>query len=138
MKSALQNACIVLVSCLISIIGVEAGLRIWGPEVLSIGNQQIFHRFDPVLGWALIPHAQGRFSRLEFSYPVEINSLGMWDVEVQSKRPDEFRVAVLGDSFTWGNGAAYGERFTEVVEALNPRINVLNLGVPGYSPVQYL
>ncbi len=138
MKPALQNAGIVLVSCLICIAGIEMGLRIWGPEVLTLGNQQVFHQFDPVLGWALIPHAKGRLSRLEYSYPVNINSLGMWDAEVQSKRPDEFRVVMLGDSFTWGNGVGFGERFTEVVEAVNPRVNVLNLGVPGYSPIQYL
>ena len=133
MKSALQNIGIVAVACLISLAGIEAGLRIWGPELLVIGNQRIFHKFDPVLGWALTPHAEGRFSRLEFSYPVKINSRGMWDGEIASKRPDEFRVAVLGDSFTWGSGVGYGERFTEVVEFRDPRINVLNFGVPGYS-----
>jgi lysophospholipase L1-like esterase len=47
-------------------------------------------------------------------------------------------VAFLGDSFTWGVGAAYGERFTEVVERLDPKIDALNFGVSGYAPVQYL
>ena len=35
-------------------------------------------------------------------------------------------------------GAAYGDRFTEVVERLDPKINALNFGVSGYSPIQYL
>ncbi len=137
MKTTLQNP-VVLASCLIALAGIEGALRIWGPDVLAMGNQYVFYRFDPVLGWSNLPGAKGQFSRLEFSYPVEINAIGMWDREVAPKRSDEFRVAVLGDSFTWGIGAAYGERYTEVVEALDPRINVLNFGVAGFSPIQYL
>ena len=62
----------------------------------------------------------------------------MWDAEVPPKAENEFRVAVLGDSFTSGLGAGYGERFTEVVEARNRRINVLNFGVTAFSPIQYM
>jgi len=138
MKSVLQNAALFLTASLIALGGIELGLRIWGPDVLAIGNQFVFFQFDPVLGWDNLPNAQGRFSRTEFSYPVKINSDGMWDDEVKPKAPDEFRVAVLGDSFTWGIGAAYGERFTEVVEARDRNVNVLNFGVSGFSPIQYL
>ena len=59
----------------------------------------------------------------------------MWNLGITDKRKDEFRVAFLGDSFTWGVGTPYGERFTEIVESLNPKINALNFGVTGYSPV---
>lgn len=138
MKSTLQNAALFLISCLIALGGVEAGLRIWGPDVLAMGNQYVFYHFDPVLGWDNLPNMQGQFSRSEFSYPVKVNSNGLWDAEIKPKQPGEFRVAVLGDSFTWGLGVAYGERFTEVAEALEPKINVLNFGVSGYSPIQYL
>jgi hypothetical protein len=138
MKTFLQNIGLMLVACFIAFAGIEAGMRIWGPDVLVLGNQSVFFRFDPVLGWANLPNMHGQFSRLEFSYPVQINSDGMWDSELADRRKNEFRVAFLGDSFTWGVGAAYGERFTEVVETLNPRINALNFGVTGYSPVQYL
>ena len=138
MKAKLLNLAVVLVSCLIALAGIEVALRIWGPDVLAMGNQYVFYRFDPVLGWSNLPGASGQFSRLEFSYPVHINSVGMWDREVAAKRSDEFRVAVLGDSFTWGIGVPYCQRYTEVVEAINPKINALNFGVAGYSPIQYL
>ena len=71
------------------------------------------------------------FRRDEFRYPIKINSVGMWDQELNPKRSDEFRIAFLGDSFTWGWGAAYGERFTEILESQNHAINALNFGVPG-------
>ena len=56
----------------------------------------------------------------------------MYDAEVAPKAPGEFRVAVLGDSFTWGFGVPYGERFTEIVEARDRKINVLNFGVEAF------
>ena len=129
MKSFLPNAALFLFSCLVALGGIELALRLWGPDVLAMGNQYVFYKYDPVLGWDNLPNMRGQFSRLEFSYPVSINSQGMRDAEIKERRPDEFRVAVLGDSFVWGVGVAYGERFTEVVEARNPHINVLNFGV---------
>jgi hypothetical protein len=136
MKRVLQNAAILLTSCVIALGGIELALRAWGPDVIRMGSAFTFHRFDPVLGWDNLAGAEGQFIRLEFSYPVRINADGLWDADIHARRPGEFRVAVLGDSFTWGLGAAYGERFTEVIEARNPRINVLNFGVTAFSPVQ--
>ena len=137
-KSALQNVVLFVFSCLISLGGIEVALRIWGDDVVTLGNQYVFYRFDPKLGWNNLAGMQGQFSRSEFSYTVKINPSGFWDAELTPKRADEFRVAMLGDSFTWGLGVPYGERFTEIVEARDPKINVLNLGVAGFSPVQYL
>jgi len=138
MPPAVQNIVLCLVSFVIAFAGVEGALRLWGSDVLAMGNQYVFYKFDPLLGWDNLPNSGGRFSRSEFSYPVQINSLGMRDTEVKPKQPGEFRVAVLGDSFTWGVGVSYGERFTEVVEARDPGINALNFGVSGFSPIQYL
>jgi hypothetical protein len=138
MKRALQNTAIFVTSCLIALAGIEMALRIWGPDVIRMGSAFTFHRFDPVLGWDNLAGAAGRFTRLEFSYPVRINADGLWDADIHEKAPHEFRVAVMGDSFTWGLGVAYGERFTEVVEARNRRFNVLNFGVTAFSPVQHM
>jgi lysophospholipase L1-like esterase len=138
MKNWVGNAIVTVVSCAIAFVGIEAGLRIWGPDVLALGNQYVFYKFDPVLGWVNMPNTSGQFSRLEFSYEVDINDRGMRDRPVGPKEPGTVRVAMLGDSFVWGVGAAYGERFTEVMERLDPKLDVLNFGVSGYSPVQYL
>lgn len=138
MKNVLQNVAVTLVATVISLVGIEVSLRIWGPEVLTLGNPYAFYEFDPVLGWNNRPNAKGQMTRSEFSFPVSNNSLGMRDVEIGNKRPGEYRVAFLGDSFTWGMGVAYGERFTEVVAQQDARIHTLNFGVTGFSPVQYL
>ena len=84
-RRVLQNTAIFLTSCLIALGGIEIGLRIWGPDVVRMGSAFIFHRFDPVLGWDNLAGAEGRFSRLEFSYPVRINADGLYDADVGDK-----------------------------------------------------
>jgi hypothetical protein len=137
-KTALQNAAVVIVATFISLAGIEICLRLWGPEVVALGDINVFHRFDPVLGWDNLPNAHGYLTRAEYSTEVSNNSLGMRDVEVGAKQPGEYRAAFLGDSFTWGVGVSYGERFTEVVGQRDKNIRALNFGVTGFSPVQYL
>jgi lysophospholipase L1-like esterase len=138
LKTALQNAAVAIVATIISLAGIEICLRVWGPEVLALGDIYVFYRYDPVLGWDNLPNAHGYLTRAEYRTEVSNNSLGMRDVEIGEKQPDEYRVAFLGDSFTWGVGVSYGERFTEIAEKLDPNIRSLNFGVSGFSPVQYL
>jgi lysophospholipase L1-like esterase len=137
-KTALQNAAVVAVATLISLAGIELCLRVWGPDVVALGDIYVFYRYDPVLGWDNLPNAHGYLTRAEYNTEVSNNSLGMRDVEIGAKQPGEYRVAFLGDSFTWGVGVSYGERFTEVAGKLDPGIRTLNFGVSGFSPVQYL
>jgi len=43
------------------------------------------------------------------------------------------RVLVIGDSFTMGLGVSEGARFTEVIETIEPRWRVDNMGMPGWG-----
>lgn len=64
---------------------------------------------------------------------VTLNSLGYREHEIGPKDPGRFRIAVIGDSYTFGQGLEPSERFTGVLESLlGPRYEVLNLGVPGH------
>ena len=134
----LENSALLVVSCIVALAGAEVGLRVWSPIDPTETNVDPLIRYDPVLGWANRPRARTTFETSEFSYPVTINSQGMRNKEVEPKRVGELRVAVLGDSFVWGWGVADQERFTQVMEALQPSWNTLNFGVSGYGPVQYL
>lgn len=76
--------------------------------------------------------------------PVQTNSCGMRDKERTIAKPfDTYRIALLGDSFTFGWGVGQDESFAVVLEnVLNdlskgkPKFEVLNFGVPGYSTFQ--
>lgn len=135
MRDFWKNAAVFGVSSLVALAGIEIGLRTIGRD-LALGNHYSFYRFDPVLGWTNTPGEAGTYSRPEFTYPVSNNSLGMREAEIGDKQPGDKRVAVLGDSFVWGVGAADGQRFTEIVEKLDPSYDVLNFGVSGYGTVQ--
>lgn len=57
----------------------------------------------------------------------------------EGKKPDEYRIAFLGDSFTFGHGVANNETFPQIVEnGLNAlhsphKVKVFNFGVDGYN-----
>lgn len=134
----LRDAAIFAVACMISLAGMETALRLYGDDVLAMGNQFRFYRFDEELGWSNTPNASGHFARSEYRHFIQINSAGMRDREPLPADGRVRRVAVMGDSFTWGVGADYGERFTEVLEQSLPEVDVLNYGVSGYGTTQHL
>ncbi len=97
-----------------------------------------FDRHHPVRGWTLAPNlssvevfrgkrlssnSRGLRGRREFAVP---KPEGVW------------RIALLGDSFTFGEGVSDEETFARQVELLLPGVEVLNLGVHGYGHDQML
>jgi hypothetical protein len=91
------------------------------------------------------PNEDRRLERDEFDVRVVTNALGFREPRLPSpKPPGVLRVVALGDSFTQGYGVeeddAYPRRLETLLAAGNPaqRIEVMNLGVPGTSPHDYL
>lgn len=77
------------------------------------------------------------FETLYKGIDVRINSLGMRGPEVGPRDPGRLRVALCGDSFTFGSCVEYESTLAMSLErALAERgapAEVLNLGVPGYT-----
>jgi hypothetical protein len=70
---------------------------------------------------------------------VSINQLGFRDREVPPKSPDRYRIAVVGDSITWGQGIEERERFSNLIEGfLGPRYEVFNFGRLGANLPDHL
>ncbi len=140
-KQLLGNLVLVFFSTTITLLIAEFGLRLLAPNLAIepvTSNQYNFYRYDPLLGWSNIPGARGVFSRSEFSYDLNINSMGLRGPEITLDKPAGIRrIAVLGDSFVWGIGAADEELFTTLLGRSLPSTQVLNFGVAGYSPIQY-
>jgi lysophospholipase L1-like esterase len=76
-----------------------------------------------------------------FVYRIFTNSLGFRDAAVRDVplKSDNWRVVLIGDSFTEGLGYAYEDTFAGILnERLRTRdVDVLNAGVSSYSPVIY-
>ena len=66
------------------------------------------------------------------------NRLGFREREIPPKS-SKYRIAVIGDSFTWGQGLERSERFTDVMQAtLGSGYEVFNFAVPGDNMPEHL
>ena len=84
-------------------------------------------------------------ARPEFSVRVVTNALGFREARMPGPKPEGTRrVVVLGDSFTAGYGVQATEAYPHLLEVLlgardpSHRWEVINLGVPGTNPRDYL
>ena len=72
--------------------------------------------------------------RYTWGHEVRENALGFRGEEIQINTPGRIRIAVLGDSFTWGAGVAEEDRYPEVAQRLlEEEYYVMNLGISGWS-----
>jgi len=76
--------------------------------------------------------------KVTWGHEVHTNALGFRDQEFESPKPPEtYRVMVLGDSFTWGQGLAVKDRYSNLLQELlqqkmpEKRVEVLNFGICG-------
>ena len=71
--------------------------------------------------------------------PPSVNSLGFRERQVGPKDPNRYRIAVIGDSFSWGQGLQERERFSNLLDQrLSPGAEVLNFGMPGHTMPEHL
>ncbi len=135
------------ISTLVALAMAELALRAFRPVEFrepprpAKGNawRSLIHRRSevPGLAYELNPGARGERGRER----IAISSAGMRDDEPLARTPDLCRVAVVGDSSTFGFGIAEAhDTYANVLERrLNAesgddrRYEVLNLGVGGYS-----
>lgn len=84
----------------------------------------------------------GQSAKGEFSYDYRHNRLGFRDAEHDLAKPaGVFRILGLGDSFTYGVGAAFEETYLYRLEqqlnarpGAHPRVEVIKAGIPRFFP----
>ena len=84
---------------------------------------------------------RGYFTRRwQRGQPDSRNAYGFREREFDAaKVPGVYRIAVVGDSFTYGNGLPVGQRFTNVMQQSLPAdYEVLNFGVPGHNTLDHV
>jgi hypothetical protein len=108
----------------------------WARSRLALGRARApddDFAFDPVLGWRLEPNLR--------TPTLRTNGAGIRDDrEIPlAPRPGERRIALMGDSFTFGHDVLDHETFGWFLEeSIGERATVLNFGVPSYGTDQAL
>ncbi len=122
---------------LLVLLAVEGLARLaYTNRFLYEGNQFSFFEYDAELGWRGQPDVKGPFTRgEEFDTVVVHNPDGYRTPVLAAQKPlNEFRIAVLGDSFAWGFGVNNDQTFSAVLERqLGDGYSVVNFGVSGYG-----
>ncbi len=119
---------------------MELAARHLRPQLIHPSRErERFCQYDPEIGWVNKPLASGRFKAQDFDVAVQINSKGMRDDEYETAKPSgTYRIAVMGDSFTWGYGVEAQETFSQRLESSLKNTQVLNFGCSGYGQDQEL
>jgi len=126
--------------------GLEGILRLSGfthyaPNQIIIWNSHMdremkqpqgTYRFQPYWSWELRPGA-----RVADCGNERINAAGYRGPErLQSPSRGKLRVAILGDSSTFGMGVCQDETYAALLERALPNSEVLNFGVVGFTAFQ--
>jgi hypothetical protein len=134
----------VLVACgvLVGLLAAEGLFRLLAPGYVPTTwrERELFCVHDAELGWRPRPDVRARHQRFGFSVEVAQNRLGLRapDGVGLEARPGVTRCLVLGDSFVWGFGVAQDELLTAPGVHGCPGLELVNLGVSGYSTDQEL
>jgi len=141
MSKIIQTLFLVGFGCLLGLVGVEITLRLFHPQLL-VRTYGLFVA-DESRSFKLKPNFSGNQVTPEFAVPININSKGLRDDEVEFEKPENYkRVLVLGDSFTFGSGVSSENTYSNQLEALlNHRQTgeiwqVVNSGVGAYGTLQ--
>ena len=124
---------------------IEGGLRIrsfFGPK--SFNQHVACCEYDPLLGWRHVPNRIAKIVTCDCEVLERFNSRGVRGPEYPIEKNDgEYRIVILGDSFAEGYCVEFEELFSEVmkrrlIERARRQVEVINLGVAGYSTDQEL
>jgi len=118
-------------SVLLFLLVAEGAARLAG---VSVGTVQINRGVvrmspNPKLGFELRPN-----SRVASEVDYRVNADGFRGPDLRDKRAGARRIAVFGDSIVFGYWVAEADAFpAQLGTILGPRVETLNLGVPGYN-----
>ncbi|MEM7308676.1 MAG: hypothetical protein AAF682_18480 [Planctomycetota bacterium] len=127
----------------ISVVGAEVALRMLGVAAPTPGGYpRGLYASDPTLSFRLASDFEGDMITADRTVSIRTNAEGFRDAPFGAKRPGVLRIAALGDSFSFGHNVADDDAYPTLLEGLlstpEREVEVLNLGVPGYSTLQHL
>ena len=135
----IRELTLILGSVVFALAVSELALRVWNAPIIKPGGLVKIHQPSPDYGWELIPGSSGVTTE---GVLYEINSVGMRDTEhSREKLPGVYRIAVIGDSFTFGMAVnledTYPKQLQRILGGLGISAEVLNFGVIGHGMWQH-
>ncbi len=97
--------------------------------------------YHPVIGYRFIPNVKARVPHEAGGYLVQVNETGFRSNRpfLRARTPGYRRVLIFGDSFTAADAVSNVQRYSDLVEAKIPALEVYNYGLPGTgTDQQYL
>ena len=149
-KRLFFNLIIFFVSMSLVLIVAEIVIRVFPDDPDDnewVGNPRKFYQHDPLLGWKNIPNTDTTRISLKGQNKVlyQINSGGIRGPEyLYEKAGNEYRILLLGDSYTEGYVVEFSDLFSEVMtKKLNNKesdlfFQAINSGTSGWSTDQEL
>ena len=137
MKLIAWNVALTVIIGLVVLAGAEAYLRYTIPPMQE--GQIYEYRADSKRLKVMKPNTAIK----TYGVQTRTNNIGFRDnrAVLPPKAPGEYRIIVLGDSFTFGPGVAYENLWTSLLQdrlqQAHPQVTVINLGVEGYNIIQY-
>ena len=125
-----------LVLCVFFLVFVEGASSILVAINEAIEGSETIEmtKYDAKLGWTGIPSA---FSPDQYGPGIYVrtNARGFRnESETQESTPQgKLRIICTGDSNTYGQGVSNDQTWCHLLSILDPRIDVINLGIPGYG-----
>lgn len=140
-KKLLPKIILILIGFIMGLLLAEIGFQLIGvvvPEtILSDVEPAQIYQYDPTLSWELIPGSESRHKTIDYDVGYKINDNGFRDNKDYSLPKKNKRIITIGDSYTFGIGVNNDQTFSKILEK-ETGCEVLNMGVPGYAPSQYL
>lgn len=134
------EALLVLVRLVLALVVVEGTASLIGfalalPDRMAPAERERMHmRYDPELGWSHVPDTH----LADFYGPgrhLTINPQGFRATRTFTLEPPDERLRAVcsGDSFTLGTGVDDADTWCAQLEALEPRLETVNMGQGGYG-----
>ena len=86
-------------------------------------------------------HFAGSYSTVHYgdaSYEILINNIGIRGVEDLKIPKNSYRIACIGDSFTFGHGVLNEHTYPHILGTLVKNCEILNFGIPGTTITSHL
>ena len=145
-RKVLRYAALLAIGCVVCVAMLEVeGRLLFGPNRMSsqmdevVADPDCLYTFTPgmTLSWSMrVGPAETKVVHFGFSQQ------GLRDREYGPKQGNEFRILLLGDSFTMSPGLKVGQAISRCLEQLFERdglrkhVTVINAGFGGYGPWQ--